>query len=162
MPTPRKYGPKKPWRQKRPGVGGPDTKCSPETIKKIADAIAVGNYIEVASAMGGISKRTYHDWKAKGEEGIEPYTDFLAAIIEAEAEAEYRALTHIQLAADRGIWQAAAWYLERKHPERWARRDGVPQSSNESVKDKPLSETLADDATLDALSEALGLGDATP
>lgn len=41
----------------------------------------------------------------------------------ARGEAEIRALTLIQRAANEGSWQAAAWYLERSHPDKWGKRE---------------------------------------
>lgn len=47
-----------------------------------------------------------------------PYREFRAAVQKAEAEAEERLLGIIEDAAP-NTWQAAAWMLERKYPERW-------------------------------------------
>ena len=34
------------------------------------------------------------------------------------------------------VWQACAWILERRHPERWGRRDRVPESQGKDRFDK--------------------------
>lgn len=49
------------------------------------------------------------------------YRGYRDAILEALAFAESHAVTLIQMAAA-SEWRAAAFYLERAHPERWGRR----------------------------------------
>jgi hypothetical protein len=53
------------------------------------------------------------------------YVVFLLHTERANASAEIRNLTIIQNAASDGQWQAGAWILERKHPERWGRRERI-------------------------------------
>jgi transposase len=50
---------------------------------------------------------------------------FWLDVKKAEGEAESTALSQIAKAARDGSWQAAAWTLERKNPDRWGRRDRV-------------------------------------
>lgn len=68
------------------------------------------------------------------------YAAFAEEVEKARAQSEVRALTHIQQAALDGTWQAAAWFLERSHPQRWGRRrmehvgpDGGPVQVDVSV-----------------------------
>lgn len=127
---------------------GRPTRLSGELIRRVAEVIRAGNYIETACAMLGISKTTYYKWlrdAAKGAGGL--VSEFAHAIEKASAEAESAALARIENAG-KGIattktkrtsksdgtveesieqsvvryWQADAWRLERRHPERWARR----------------------------------------
>ena len=53
------------------------------------------------------------------------YFQFWRVIKKAEAEAEAAAVLHIKQAAQDGTWQAAAWYLERKHKDRWGKSEKV-------------------------------------
>lgn len=53
------------------------------------------------------------------------YFQFWREIKKAEAEAEAAAVLHIKKAASEGTWQAAAWFLERKHKQRWGKQDRV-------------------------------------
>ena len=53
------------------------------------------------------------------------YFQFWRVIKKAEAEAEAAAVLHIKKAANDGTWQAAAWYLERKHKDRWGKSEKV-------------------------------------
>lgn len=67
--------------------------------------------------------------EAKLEEGYKLKADekrklqFLQAIKEAESQAELLAVAQVRKAGQDGSWQAAAWYLERKFPTRWSRRE---------------------------------------
>jgi hypothetical protein len=59
------------------------------------------------------------------------YARFVEKVRRAEAQAEQEALEKISGSAD---WRAQAWYLERRHPGRWAKRQNVDVTS----KDQPI------------------------
>jgi transposase len=106
---------------------GRRTKLTPELQSKIAGAIAAGNYHEVACALAGVSTSTFYAWLEKGRAGKSPYVEFLEAVKKAEAAAEVKRIQIITKAADTD-WKAAAWYLERRYPERWGKRNLVKDS----------------------------------
>lgn len=110
---------------------GRKTRCTPEMTKRVADAIRGGNYASVAAAYAGIGESTYYEWLKRGGEGESPFAEFAEAIKEAEAQAEVRNVALIQQAAQGGTWQAAAWYLERKYPARYGRRDRMEHTGAE-------------------------------
>ena len=90
--------------------------------EKICNNIKLGLKYEQAALAAGISDRTLYNWKERGQNaksGI--YFQFLQALKKAEAEGEGMLITRIQKEAKEGTWQAAAWILERRHPDRWAR-----------------------------------------
>ena len=104
---------------------GRPTKFNEQTRKKILWALRLGNYRKTAAEYAGISERTICDWLFKGAEGeTTEYADFHRDVLEAEQAAEVRALGVIQQAANRD-WKAAAWFLERKFPERYCVRAAV-------------------------------------
>lgn len=105
--------------------------CTPDRIAKVADAIRAGNYANVAARYAGIGESTFHLWMKKGADGQEPYVEFVEAVKSAEADAEIRNMALIQQAAQNGTWQAAAWYLERRYPHRFGRRERVEHSGPE-------------------------------
>lgn len=116
MPAVRKNLPKR-----RPGR---PTKLTPETQAKICDAIRAGNYLETSAAFAGIDKSTLYAWLRKGaaaKRGI--HVEFSRAIEKAMADAEARDVALIGKAAADGTWQASAWRLERKYPDRWGRTE---------------------------------------
>ena len=118
-------------------AGGRPTKLNIDTHNKIISAIRAGNYIETAAAYAGINKSTLYDWLKRGErekqrvaqnprynirKSEKPYVEFSNAVEKALAEAEVRDVAIIAKAAE-DQWQAAAWRLERKFPDRWGRRN---------------------------------------
>lgn len=120
------------------------TKLNFDTHNKIITAIRAGNYIETAAAYAGVNKSTLYEWLKRGERekqrvaensryGIrkseEPYVEFSNAVEKALAEAEIRDVAIIAKAAQEQ-WQAAAWRLERKFPDRWGRKDKVDLSAD--------------------------------
>lgn len=99
-------------------IGRP-TKYTPAVEKKVAEALSLGLYFDQACVMAGISKRTGYYWLEQGAEGKEPYVSFLHACEKADASAEGDALARIRMGELQ--WQAQAWFLERRHHNRWAR-----------------------------------------
>ena len=118
------------------GVGRP-TKLTSEIQEELVKTIKAGNYIETASAYVGLAPFTVREWIRRGEREANrlntdkearpiksetPYLEFSIAVRQAQAEAEIRDVVIIGNAA-RESWQAAAWRLERKFPDRWGRKD---------------------------------------
>ena len=101
---------------------GRPTKLTPEVQDKIVTALRAGNYQETAARYAGIAEPTFYEWMARGKS--EPgsiYSEFAEAVEKAKADAEVRDVALIDRAAADGNWQAAAWKLERKFPNRWGR-----------------------------------------
>lgn len=121
-------------------------KLTPDVQQKIVEAIKMGNYIETAAAYAGISKNTLYDWMKRGarekeritgtnrkpKAGEAPFVQFSDAIEKAMADAEVRDVLIIANAAKEN-WQAAAWRLERKYPDRWGRKDKVHAEVKQDV-----------------------------
>jgi len=101
--------------------------------QRLNQAISVGAYIEDACVFAGISSRQYRRWRDLAEQGIQPYADRWKDINQSEAQSVIRNLINIQNSANNGSWQASAWILERKYPERFGRRDylALQQQSND-------------------------------
>jgi len=114
---------------------GRPSKLTPDLQARIAAFLGAGAYIETAASAAGVSKQTLYNWLRLGSEGQEPYDSFLDAVEKAQGEADIRDLKTIRDAASKGVWQAAAWRLERRHPGEWGRR-------------RPESEPQEEDLTL--------------
>ena len=117
---------------------GAKLKLNQELIDKVVDILLEGNYANVACECVGISEYTYYEWikHAKRDEdaGIESiFTNFSKSIKKAEADAEKKYLETIKKASIH-TWQAAAWYLERKHRQKWATRTEIEHSGEVGVK----------------------------
>lgn len=112
------------------GQGRP-TKLTLEVQEKIVSAITAGNYIETASAYAGINKTTLYKWLKRGgraKSGI--YFSFSNAVEKALADAEVLDVARIAKAAET-YWQAAAWRLERKFPQKWGRKDRLEHTGKD-------------------------------
>jgi hypothetical protein len=101
------------------------SKLTKQLIKEAAELLEAGNYAETVAACVGVSEATWYSWLKDAREGEKPSplkTEFLDAIERATAEAEKKYVAVIEDASKQS-WQAAAWWLERKLPKRWARTD---------------------------------------
>jgi AcrR family transcriptional regulator len=104
-------------------AGGRPTKLTAARREKLLAAIRAGCHREQAARVAGVAPATFYRWVARGErEGRGPYRDFIDALREAEAEAEVQAVFVLRQAMGYDNWRAALAYLERRHPERWRRR----------------------------------------
>ena len=127
----------------KPKIGKP-TLCTPARIEAIADIVSKGNYIASACRIIGIGEKTGYQWLQWGERDLEAnvksvYSDYAQAIKRAEAEAEDRMIQVVREAAvDSKNWIAAMTFLERRHPERWGRKDRTAVTIDEH---KPLIES---------------------
>lgn len=105
--------------------GGRPSKLTPEIQSRICAVLRAGNYREVACAKAGVHYATFARWMADGKAATAgPFREFHDAVKRAEAYAEAKLLGQIRTASVEN-WQAAAWMLERKTPDRWGRRDKV-------------------------------------
>lgn len=103
------------------------SKLTDETKRKLVLALRAGNDQKVAAQMAGIGETTFYRWLELAEQpdAKKEYREFRELIQRTIAEAEIDAIARIQQAASNGRWQAAAWWLERKYPERWGRNDKI-------------------------------------
>jgi len=104
---------------------GAPSKFSEERAERLLQAVRGGNYLQTACAFAGINYGTMRRWIHKADEPDAPqeYRDFRDAMEKARADAEVASVAKIQKAANEGQWQAAAWFLERSMPDRWAKKD---------------------------------------
>lgn len=131
---------------------GRPTKLTPELKTAIVEAIEGGNYFATACELAGVSVATGYDWLARGEgrgnRCQKPeFAEFAEAIKKATAKAEVEAIGRLRDAAKGGqvitrktttrkdgsevveesftypAWQADAWFLERRLPNKWGKQD---------------------------------------
>lgn len=95
------------------------TKLTPQVQERILEAVRAGNFREVAAHYAGVGAQTLSRWMGRQRE---PYASFRQALLDAEAHAEIRAVALILKAAAEDP-KHAEWWLERKFPERWGRRE---------------------------------------
>lgn len=121
--TPKPQPPENP---KKPRVGRKDQRRDEAAMERLFKALEAGNTFGNACTLAGIGARTFYRWKAEGETAKEGTfaRQFWQKVKDAEAQAIHRNVLVIQTAAKKS-WQAAAWWLERKYPEDWARHERI-------------------------------------
>ena len=95
--------------------GRPRSVMTDEVIDKILRTIELGVWPDRAAQMHGVSGASLRSHKAR-------HADFATLIEKAEAKAESSIHGKILLHMDKQ-WTAAAWMLERRFPERYAKRE---------------------------------------
>jgi hypothetical protein len=115
------------------------TKLNDKMIEDFKKYISQGNFVNVVCQYLGINESTYYDWIKKSIADEEQnkdtiYTKFNKSIKEAEAVAEMRHLQNILKTAQDGTWQASAWYLERKHKNRWSTKQEIEHTGNQTIR----------------------------
>lgn len=115
------------------------TKLNAEVQEAVCKALRAGNNRPAACAFGGITYQTLLNWSKRAEASLKlledgetiedseiPFVEFLEGVQKAEGLAQVEAVAVIQKAAREGVdgtWTAAAWWLERKFPDQWGRRE---------------------------------------
>lgn len=101
------------------------TKLTPEVHETIVGMLRKGNFVETAAAAAGVDRETVRRWLRRGASAKSGrFKRFRDDVLAAVSEAEVGLVDLVRKAAKgkRPAWQAAAWMLERKFPERWGRR----------------------------------------
>ena len=129
---------------------GRPTKLTPEVQTSICRDLAAGLTRDCAATRAGITYSTLRLWVSRGRRGGAKNTaflDFYTALKKAEQDAIARNVAIVQTAAKGGMvvervtstdakgrttttekftrpeWTAGAWWLERKFPDRWGKRE---------------------------------------
>lgn len=130
-------------------VPGRPAKLTNDVQDRILDSILLGASQDVAAQAAGVSQRTLRRWLERGDDAeakalelVEedepsleelyayadpadwPYMDFRHAVKSAEAFAELELLRMVTRGGAQP-WTAYMTVLERRHPSRWRRVDGV-------------------------------------
>jgi len=97
--------------------------------------------------MANVSKSSVFGWLKLGHQALEryeygetltakdrKYKAFLESVKKAEAVAEVEALDALRLMGGEA-WQSICWRLERRHNERWGRRQAIDVGS---AQNKPV------------------------
>jgi len=126
---------------------GRPSKLTDQLQERIVLSLRAGNYLETACKANGINKVTLYNWLDRAAKTKEPkYVAFLNAVEKAQSEAEQRDVALIAQAAV-SQWQAAAWRLERKFPDRWGYRKHLTVAADEV---RPFKVILTDEPADDA------------
>jgi len=102
---------------------GRKSKLNDKLVQHAYDLIRAGNYQRHVAQALGIAEETWYRWLREGERAKSGLKrQFYEVVKKAEAEAVARNVALIQKAAQ-DTWQAAAWWLERKCPEEWGKKN---------------------------------------
>lgn len=106
-----------------PATGRPSDIGDAHLLHELFEAVRAGNYFETACDLVGLSPAAAYNWKKRGEAGEEPYKRFVDTLKRASAQAEAVAVANVRKAGQSPqFWAAEMTYLERRHPEKWGRR----------------------------------------
>lgn len=171
QPTPQPQPSPEPKKRKpgRPKKLGRPCKLTPRVAEKICNFIRLGSWLETAAGAVGIDRHTLAEWLKRGERARRSkardqrermFARFARQVARAQAEAELLDLERIDSAAEgtelrKPEWQAAAWKLERRYPDRWGRKD-QHQHEHAGKGGGPIQTQAGDNhAALDSLPAAL-------
>jgi transposase len=128
---------------------GRPTKRTPETEEAIFAALRKGMTKKAAAASGGITYTTLREWE-------QAFPEFAEALKAAEADSQQELLKKIWTASDQQ-WQAAAWMLERRWPQDFARRQALEMSGPDGgpIETASRPAELSDEELRDALRARL-------
>lgn len=102
--------------------GGRPTKLTNEVQRIIVDLVRRGNYLDTAAMHAGVERSTLRKWMQRGrssKSGL--YRRFFLAVNKAAAFPEVSDMEVIRKAAS-SDWRAAAWRLEHRYPQRYAKK----------------------------------------
>jgi hypothetical protein len=117
--------------------GVPD-RLRPESQARFISLLRASNAFDTCARAIGVTPATAKLWYRMGADrtSAEVFRTFRRDVDRAEAEAEARNVAIVASAA-RESWQAAAWLLERQHPERWARISQREKAAELKEPEKP-------------------------
>lgn len=94
------------------------TDLDERTAKRLVDATRKGLPRRVVARLAGISPTTLFNWIRRGRSGESPFVELVEQLKEAEAYGE-EALVDLIDEHAKTTWQAGAWRLERRYPDRY-------------------------------------------
>jgi len=138
----------------RKGKGRQPPRYDDPRILIMLGHLEAGTYRSEACAAAGLAERTVMRWleigraEAQHQESDDSpmtvYWHIWQSTLRAEAVTQVRALQTVHAAAGRGAWRAAAWFLERRYPEKWGpkafqcQQDETPKRNQEpKIHDSP-------------------------
>lgn len=132
-------------------------KLNLEVHKKVVEAIRNGASKEAAAGLVGVTQQTLHNWIAWGRRDHESdqqtkYRRLFEAVAKAESDLESESINRIRKAGSKH-WQALAWLLERKYPDRYGQTHIINVKVKREVEE--LFEALRDGLTPDEFAKVV-------
>lgn len=102
------------------GKVGRPSRFNAQVLEIVCKGVKLGLSYERAAENAGVSRSVLHRWIAADNAGKVQYRGVCDALAKARAEGETRLLARVIKAGEED-WRAAAWILERRHPDQYAR-----------------------------------------
>lgn len=138
---------------------GRPSKLTPEITRQICDLLKGGNFVETVCDYVGINKTTFYEWIDRGERAWKideeaGYVEFSNAVKKAVSEVEITTVYTLRQGDQH--WQRYAWWLERRHPDKWGNRQKhiVSGPEDKPIETKDVTE-LPDDQRIARLAALL-------
>jgi len=109
------------------------TKYTPELGEMIAEMVAQGTPHATAAQAAGVCRDTYYRWLSENP-------SFSTAIEQKKAQAVHDRVSRILEAGRKGVWQADAWWLERRRPEQFMLRQKLDTDSKFIIEIRTVSQ----------------------
>ena len=119
------------------------TVLTPEIQKKIVDMVLTGFPLRRACDASGLTYGTFKYWQRLWRDDdplAHRFREFFEHLEEAIAVGEFGLWEKVHKGVNN--WQANAWQLERRWPQRYGRRDRTPVTPQP---DKPIEEMTEDE-----------------
>lgn len=105
------------------GIGRLPVIADERVYETIVESVREGNFISTAASLAGVAYETVITSLEKGQKGENDlYYNFWKDVKQAEAESEYDLVSTVALAS-KIDWKAAIELLQRRFPDRWAKKD---------------------------------------
>ena len=105
--------------------GGRPSKFTLEVKQSILASLRAGAYVSTACQAARITEATFYGWmklakeyEASGNADFRPFYEFFKSAAQAIAESEAEGIRAI-LKHGKKDWRAIAWWLSRRHRDRW-------------------------------------------
>lgn len=143
-------------------TSGRPCKLTPAVEKRICKALAAGNTRTDSARLADVGLTTLMVWLRRGKaQKSGPFRQLLQAVKKAESEAVAKRVARIDAAAAKGNWQADAWWLERRRPKDFGRKDSHEVTHRGKVEHAVDLSKLSDEQ-LRHLQEAARLARGSP
>lgn len=122
-----------------------------KTVDRLIEGLKLGMTRRAAAGFAGISKTTFYRMLENDTDGT---LVTLVENAEGEAEATYTAIV-ARATADPKNWTAAAWWLERRHPSEYGKRERVEMTGKDGGPIDHRDVSTLPDHERSALAEAI-------
>ncbi len=153
------------WPDKEPLDERPNVTLTEDVMTQIHAYVRAGVPLKFAAEAAGVNYHMALRWSSWGKRGyrtggynisptmLDRYRRFAIGLEQARAESVAQRVMRIEAAAQAGVWQADAWWLERQYPEEFGRVNKLVVQSTDSLESE-LRELLGPEAAEELMDQA--------